>query len=204
MLAGGYETEKRGVPWTQPHAGTMHMTLRWTSWDTPVGPLVIVEADEGPVVVEYPARAAILRWEDEVRRAMPRARVEPGPCERTGAWLDRYFAGDPEPFPFPYHLSRYFDRSTASIVVWRALWEIPFGETRSYDDVAQATNLHPRYVGQIVASNHLAILIPCHRIVGKRGDLVGYGGGLATKRRLLDHELRAAGALLRPEPLRPY
>ena len=173
------------------------MTIHWMSYDTPVGAVLLVEGDEGPIVVEYPARAAVMRWEDEVRRLMPRVWIEPGPCDTTSAWLDRYFAGDPDPFPFPYHLGRYFARSPAHVVVWRTLWEIPFGETRSYDDVAHATNLHPRHVGQIVASNHLAILIPCHRVVGKRGDLVGYGGGLGTKRRLLDLELRTAGVVLR-------
>ena len=73
----------------------------------------------------------------------------------------------------------------------------PLGETRSYDDIARATRLHPRQIGWLVAANHLAILIPCHRVVGKDGSLVGYGGGLAKKRWLLDHELRTAGVVLR-------
>ena len=64
-------------------------------------------------------------------------------------------------------------------------------------DVARATRLHPRQIGWLVAANHLAILIPCHRVVGKDGALVGYGGGLARKRWLLDHELRTAGVVLR-------
>lgn len=175
------------------------MTIHWTSYDTPFGPVVLVEGDEGPLVIEYPARATLLHWEDEVRGRMPRIRIEPGPCRRTAGWLDRYFSGDPEPHPFPYHLGRYFLRSTAHVVIWRTIWEIPFGETRSYDDVAQATNLHPRHVGQVVASNQLAIVIPSHRMVGKHGDLIGYGGGLGTQRWLLDHELRTAGVVLRPE-----
>lgn len=183
-----------------PYAVTCRIAalpIHWSSCDSPVGPLVLVEADEGPLVVEYPARAIAMRWEAEIRRAFPRARIEPGPCPRTQEWLEAYFDGSPEPFPFPYHLGRYFDPSPAHVIVWHTLWEIPFGETRSYDDVAQATGLHPRHVGQLVAANHLEILIPCHRIVGKRGDLVGYGGGLDTKRSLLDHELRAAGVVLR-------
>src|SRR3954462_15197638 len=69
--------------------------------------------------------------------------------------------------------------------------------SRSYDDVARATRLHPRQIGWLVSANHLAILIPCHRVVGKDGGLVGYGGGIAKKRWLLDHELRAAGVVLR-------
>ena len=63
--------------------------------------------------------------------------------------------------------------------------------------LARAIRLHPRQIGWLVAANHLAILIPCHRVVGKDGTLVGYGGGLAKKRWLLDHELRAAGVVLR-------
>jgi O-6-methylguanine DNA methyltransferase len=63
--------------------------------------------------------------------------------------------------------------------------------------VARQTGIHPRVVGQLVGSNHLSILVPCHRVVGKRGALVGYGGGVARKRWLLAHELRHAGVVLR-------
>ena len=65
--------------------------------------------------------------------------------------------------------------------MFKTLRKIPLGETRSYDDVARATRLHPRQIGWLVAANHLAILIPCHRVVGKDGALVGYGGGLARR-----------------------
>ena len=75
--------------------------------------------------------------------------------------------------------------------------DIPLGQTRSYEDIAQASGLNPRLAGQLVGSNQLAILIPCHRVVGKHGELVGYGGGLPRKRWLLDHELRTAGLVLR-------
>ncbi len=98
--------------------------------------------------------------------------------------------------PFPTYLKRWFDLSPAQTAVFKTLRKIPLGETRSYDDVARATELHPRQIGWLVAANHLAILIPCHRVVGKDGGLVGYGGGLAQKRWLLDHELRAAGVVL--------
>ena len=81
--------------------------------------------------------------------------------------------------------------------VWDALRAIPAGETRSYQDLARATGLHPRQIGQLVGSNHLALLIPCHRVVGKDGSLVGYSGGLRAKRWLLDHELKGAGVVLR-------
>jgi len=113
------------------------------------------------------------------------------------SWLDEYFAGSPRPFPYPEHLRRWFDLSPAQVAVFKILKKIPLGETRSYDDVARATALHPRQIGWLVSANHLAILIPCHRVVGKDGGLVGYGGGLTRKRWLLNHELRSAGVVLR-------
>ena len=103
----------------------------------------------------------------------------------------------PRPFAYPDYLKRWFDLSPAQIAVFETLRKIPLGETRSYDDVARATRLHPRQIGWLVAANHLAILVPCHRVVGKDGGLVGYGGGIAKKRWLLDHELRAAGVVFR-------
>jgi len=61
---------------------------------------------------------------------------------------------------------------------------------------AHATGFHARQIGQLVGANKLAIVIPCHRVVGKRGGLVGYGGGLDRKRWLLDHEIRVSGVRL--------
>jgi O-6-methylguanine DNA methyltransferase len=173
------------------------MRVEWTSYNSPVGPLTVVEQDGAPVVLEFPARALALRWQDRLRAAHPKAQIEFGPCAATRGWLDAYFGGSPRPLPFPYHLGRFFDLSPAQVVVMRAMWEIPFGETRSYEEIARDAELNARVVGQLVGANHLAILVPCHRVVGKDGALVGYGGGLPRKRWLLDHELRSAGLVLR-------
>ena len=129
-------------------------------------------------------------WTPSLRSISPMVRL-------TTGWLDEYFTGSPPAFPFPTYLKRWFDLSPAQTAVFKTLRKIPLGETRSYDDVARATRLHPRQIGWLVAANHLAILIPCHRVVGKDGSLVGYGGGLPRKRWLLDHELRAAGVVLK-------
>ena len=74
--------------------------------------------------------------------------------------------------------------------VWKALQGIPYGETRSYRDVATALGCPKsvRAVARANGDNRLAIVIPCHRVVGSDGDLTGYGGGLWRKRRLLDIE----------------
>ena len=86
--------------------------------------------------------------------------------------------------------------------VWDALLEIPYGETRSYADIARAIGrpLAARGVGAANAANPIALIVPCHRVIGANGTLTGYGGGLPLKRALLEHEAahrpRRAGALL--------
>jgi methylated-DNA-[protein]-cysteine S-methyltransferase len=173
------------------------MRVEWTSYSSPIGVLTVVECEAGPLVIEYPNRAVTIKWAVRLRAAVPELHISQGSCPQATAWLDEYFAGSPRRFPFPDYLKRWFDSSPAQVAVFKALRKIPLGETRSYDDVARATRLHPRQIGWLVAANHLAILIPCHRVVGKDGSLVGYGGGLGRKRWLLDHELRTAGVVLR-------
>ena len=75
--------------------------------------------------------------------------------------------------------------------VWAALREIPFGQTRSYGDIARRLGLAPgaaRAVGLANGANPISIVVPCHRVVGANGSLTGFGGGLARKRALLDLE----------------
>jgi methylated-DNA-[protein]-cysteine S-methyltransferase len=172
------------------------MALEWTTYDSPIGPLALVECPDGPLVVEFPRRAGRLRWAERVSAHRGPVTVSPGPCQATTALLDRYFGGHPDPFPWPAYLGNWLPPTPNQEAVWRAICAIPFGETRSYQEVATAAGLRARAAGQLVGANHLAILIPCHRVVGSDGSLVGYGGGLARKRRLLNHELRVAGVRL--------
>ncbi len=79
--------------------------------------------------------------------------------------------------------------------VWAALLEIPYGTTTSYGAIAKRIG-HPaaaRAVGAANNANPIALIIPCHRVIGADGSLVGYGGGLALKRKLLEHEARVCG-----------
>ena len=80
--------------------------------------------------------------------------------------------------------------SPGELAAWRALCEIPYGETRSYRDLAIALGKPTavRAVGAANGANPLPIVVPCHRVIGANGSLVGYGGGLALKKRLLDFE----------------
>jgi methylated-DNA-[protein]-cysteine S-methyltransferase len=100
--------------------------------------------------------------------------------------LDAYFAGKLRRFTVPLDLrGTPFQRR-----VWELLCDIPYGETRSYGEVAQAVG-NPkarRAVGQAIGRNPVAIVVPCHRVIGSDGGLTGYGGGLPRKRALLDLE----------------
>jgi methylated-DNA-[protein]-cysteine S-methyltransferase len=82
--------------------------------------------------------------------------------------------------------------------VWKALRDIPFGTTTSYGVVAKQIG-HPnaaRAVGAANGANPIALIVPCHRVIGADGSLTGYGGGLPLKRKLLEHEARVAGTRL--------
>jgi methylated-DNA-[protein]-cysteine S-methyltransferase len=79
--------------------------------------------------------------------------------------------------------------------VWKALLDIPFGTTTSYGAIARKIG-HPdsaRAVGAANGANPIALIVPCHRVIGSDGSLTGYGGGLPLKRKLLEHEARVAG-----------
>jgi len=100
--------------------------------------------------------------------------------------LEEYFAGKRSRFDVSLHPhGTVFQKS-----VWKALCDIPYGETRSYKQIAQAVG-NPdacRAVGMANNKNPIWIMIPCHRVIGSSGKLIGYGGGLEMKQRLLDIE----------------
>ena len=102
--------------------------------------------------------------------------------------LNEYFCGQRKTFDFPYKLSgTAFQKQ-----VWNELLKIPYGETRSYKDVAAAVGRPKacRAVGAANRSNPIFIVIPCHRVIGADGTLTGYGGGIAMKRALLNLEAK--------------
>ena len=104
-------------------------------------------------------------------------------------WLDRYFRGErPDPRELPLSpAGTPFQKQ-----VWARLLEVPYGETKCYGDIAREIG-SPRAcqaVGQAVGRNPIAIIIPCHRIIGRDGSLTGFAGGLDMKQQLLDHEKR--------------
>jgi methylated-DNA-[protein]-cysteine S-methyltransferase len=104
----------------------------------------------------------------------------------TAAQLTQYFAGGLRDFDLPLDMHG----TGFQIRVWRELCTIPYGETRAYLDIAQAIGAPKamRAVGAANGRNPIPIVVPCHRVIGANGKLVGFGGGLELKRLLLDLE----------------
>ena len=127
--------------------------------------------------------------------ARERLRPRSGPASRSAKaveQLDAYFAGDLTRFDLPLVLTG----TAFQLQVWRALADIPFAKTESYGSVAARIG-NPkasRAVGMANNKNPLAIVLPCHRVIGSNGSLVGYGGGLWMKEWLLQHEAAVARA----------
>jgi methylated-DNA-[protein]-cysteine S-methyltransferase len=160
---------------------TSATTTAFTVIDSPIGPLTLV-AENGALTGVY--------MESHRRRPAARTmgtRVDTG-FTQAGEQLAEYFAGSRTAF----ELSLVARGDTFQRRVWELVSEIPYGETRSYGELARALG-DPRLaqdVGAANARNPLCIIVPCHRVVGADGQLVGYAGGLGRKRRLLDLEER--------------
>jgi O-6-methylguanine DNA methyltransferase len=147
---------------------------------SPVGPLFLAASAKGLVRLEFEARMLKL---DTATTQLRESKPALAPYLRE---LDEYFAGERREFSLPLDL-----RGTGfQLKCWHALLAIPYGETRSYRDIAQAIG-HPRAYRAVGMSNNrnpVAIVVPCHRVIASSGSLCGYGGGLDIKRKLLDLE----------------
>ncbi|MCW5979500.1 MAG: bifunctional transcriptional activator/DNA repair protein Ada [Bryobacteraceae bacterium] len=162
--------------------------IRLTWLDTPIGPMVAGATDAAVCLLEFTDRRMI---EAQFATLSHRFRLPPAPGEnghlrRLRTELEEYFAGKRREFTGPIA----YPGSPFEQEVWRGLLRIPYGETRSYEDLAAAVGRPGacRAVGRANGMNRIAILIPCHRVVNKDGGLCGYGGGLWRKRILLDME----------------
>lgn len=162
------------------------MTLAYSHIPSPVGPLKLVASAAGLVAILWPDdNPARVRLGDQVEQPGHPVLAE------TARQLAAYFAGDLQSFDVPLDFrGTDFQKS-----VWQALLTIPFGETRSYGEIALQIGrpAASRAVGAANGRNPISIIAPCHRVIGAGGSLTGFAGGLAAKRLLLDIE---AGARL--------
>ncbi|MEU0340906.1 methylated-DNA--[protein]-cysteine S-methyltransferase [Streptomyces bobili] len=163
---------------------------RHTAIDSPYGPLTLV-ADGGVLCGLYMT---------DQRHRPPEESFGPRDdtlFADTEAQLEAYFAGESKEFTLQLGLrGTPFQRA-----VWDALRQIPYGETRTYGELAEALGnpAASRAVGLANGRNPVGIIVPCHRVVGANGSLTGYGGGLERKQRLLDFESgRGTGVLFPP------
>ncbi|MFD0369205.1 methylated-DNA--[protein]-cysteine S-methyltransferase [Streptomyces sp. NPDC127114] len=119
---------------------------------------------------------------------------DPRPFTEAVRQLDAYFAGELTEFDLPLHLVG----TEFQLRVWERLRSIPFGETRTYGELADALGnpAASRAVGLANGKNPVSIVVPCHRVIGAGGGLTGYGGGLDRKQRLLAFESGAAADAL--------
>jgi methylated-DNA-[protein]-cysteine S-methyltransferase len=163
------------------------LDIAYTEHDTPVGRLLLAATPRGLVRVTFPVEAPETVLEQLAERVSPRILESPARLDEVRRELDRYFDGKLQDFdvPLDWQLSRGFYRK-----VLRATARIPYGKTRSYGQMAKSAG-SPRAVratGTALGSNPLPIIVPCHRVLRTGGALGGYGGGLPTKKALLELE----------------
>jgi methylated-DNA-[protein]-cysteine S-methyltransferase len=177
------------------------MHLVRTSISTPIGDMLALAGDEGLCALEFievkkrqtaASKERLSRLQARLRRWFPPHDIvdEDSPVfARTRTWLSKYFAGEAAAIgdlPIDMHGAPFEKR------VWQALLEIRAGETMSYGGIAKKLGSAgaSRAVGAANGANPIAIIVPCHRVIGSSGSLTGYGGGLDRKTWLLNHEKR--------------
>ncbi len=172
-----------------PPGDSCNRSSVFVAWlPSPLGPLVAGATDEGVCLLEFSDRR-MLEAQFETVRKLFRLPLVPGTnrhLEQLRDELARYFTGALRSFSVPL----VYPGTPFQQKVWEQLLRVPYGETRSYQELALAVG-NPaavRAVGRTNGLNRIAILIPCHRIVNKNGDLGGYGGGLRRKQYLLNLE----------------
>lgn len=182
----------------------------WLPWDimeilyyelltSALGPLFLAASEGGLVALEFdkrlPGQQTIRPNPRDLRAESQQLRFEQaaGKLRPYTRELEEYFAGVRREFTFSLDL-----RGTEfQLACWRALQQIPYGQTRTYADIARAVGRPQgfRAVGMANNRNPLAIVVPCHRVIASDGTLCGYGGGLDVKRKLLQLEGALTGTL---------
>jgi len=163
-------------------------TLYWSSVPSPRGTCVIMATEAGVCWTGTPGTAADsgFAWLERRGKLAYERAVESeaiAPLRQAADEMRRYFAGKRVQFACPLDL-----RGTPfQVAVWQEMYRIPYGETRTYGELARILGRPqaPRAVGAASAANPIAVIVPCHRVVGSDGSLTGYGGGLPTKAWLL-------------------
>jgi methylated-DNA-[protein]-cysteine S-methyltransferase len=157
------------------------MSLFYKFMNSPVGKLKLVASEKGLVAIlwenDKPSRVRLAELAEDANHPM---------LQKTEQQLQEYFAGKRMSFSVPLDMKGTpFQKN-----VWEALLAIPFGETRTYGDLAKKLGnpTATRAVGAANGRNPVSIIVPCHRVIGASGKLTGFAGGLETKAHLLGLE----------------
>ncbi len=155
--------------------------LSYGYFDSPVGPLLVAGDAKQVHLIGFPNGSRKKQPESGWRR-------DDAPLQEIYRQLEAYFAGELTEFD----LSPCFSGTAFQNKVWKALCDIPFGETISYGELASRIGqpTASRAVGAANGANPIPIVVPCHRVIGSDDSLTGFGGGIETKRFLLAHEQR--------------
>jgi methylated-DNA-[protein]-cysteine S-methyltransferase len=160
------------------------LDVAYTSADSPFGPLLLATTPRGLVRVGLPNQDADELLTDLARRVSPRVVETAAPLDEARRELDLYFEGKRAGFDLPldWQLSNGF-----RLAVQHAITAIPYGETRTYTEMATIAGNERavRAAGTACGSNPLPLVVPCHRVLRSSGGLGGYGGGLPMKEGLL-------------------
>ncbi|HEV8579464.1 MAG TPA: methylated-DNA--[protein]-cysteine S-methyltransferase [Thermoanaerobaculia bacterium] len=163
------------------------MTYYVNTVDSPCGPLLLVVNAESAVVrIEFCNGRSAQRTLDKMEAAGAEIVEDAGRTAEVRRQLAEYFAGERRQFD----LKLAPEGTPFERAVWTELAKIPFGETRSYGEIAQVLGRpgSARAVGRANGANPIPIVVPCHRVIGADGSLTGFGGGLEAKSRLLELE----------------
>jgi methylated-DNA-[protein]-cysteine S-methyltransferase len=163
------------------------LDVAYTTADSPFGPLLLAQTQRGLVRVGLPNQDQDELLVDLSERVSPRVLEAPAELDEARRELDLYFAGKLEDFDLPldWRLSGGFRQR-----VLRAIDRIPYGQTRSYTEMARKAGNERavRAAGTACGSNPIPLVVPCHRVLRTGGALGGYGGGLSMKQALLELE----------------
>jgi methylated-DNA-[protein]-cysteine S-methyltransferase len=153
----------------------------YSSVESPIGPLLLAGDDAGLHFLSFASSRRAVRPEKGWKR-------DDGAFGEVKRQLEEYFRGEREEFDVPLAM----EGTEFQLTVWHALRRIPYGETVSYGKLAERIG-NPkavRAVGLANGCNPIPIIVPCHRVIGSDGSLTGFGGGLPTKKKLLELEAR--------------
>lgn len=191
----GFQDAVRRITGRSAAASRNAPVVRLSRVLTPLGPMLMGSTDSGVALLEFTDRRMLETQLQRLARKRSCAFVpgETGAGRQLAQELAAYFEGRLASFEAPLEpAGTQFQQA-----VWRVLRDIPYGETRSYGEQARALGRPSavRAVARANGDNPIAIVVPCHRVIGADGTLTGYGGGLWRKRWLLHHEQSHLGAL---------